>query len=123
MLRSKLIPAAMVAVITLGGAGIALAGSGEREADGRQEIRAVLSAKTSLSQAIAIAERKIGGKAVETGLENRNGAMAYEVKVAKGNRRIQTVLVTLDTGKVAAVKAGHTDRDEDEDEGGEGDRD
>lgn len=113
MLRSRLVPAAMVAVITLGGGGLALAGSGGREADSRQEIRAVLSAKTSLSQAIAIAEQKIGGKAVETGFENRNGAMAYEVKIAKGTS-IQTVLVALDTGKIITEKTVRTDRDEDE---------
>jgi len=103
----------MVAVITLGGAGLALAGSGERETDGRQEISAVLNAKTSLVQAIAIAEQKIGGKAVETGFENRDGAMAYEVKVAKGTG-VQTVLVALDTGKIITVTAVRTDRDEDE---------
>jgi len=101
----------------IAGAGLALAGSGERETDGRQEISAVLNAKTSLVQAIAIAERKIGGKAVETGFENRDGAMAYEIKIAKGNR-IQTVLVALDTGKIITVTATRTDRDEDE--GGEG---
>lgn len=111
MLHSRIIPTTVAAVILLGGAGAVLAGSGGREADGRQEIDAVVNAQTSLSQAIAAAEQKTGGKAVETGLENQDGMMAYEVEIAKGGK-LQKVLVALDTGEVIKVMASDADHEE-----------
>lgn len=112
MLRSKIIPAAMVAVIALGGAGAAFAGSGEKETDEKQEVAAVVNAKTSLAQAIATAEQQTGGKAVDTGLENRDGTMAFEVEVATGST-VQKVLVDLDSGKVIKVMPADADNNED----------
>lgn len=116
MVRSKSILACTVVLITLAGAGAALAG----ENDQQSELNAVTNAKTSLSQAIAAAEQETGGKAVETGLENQDGVMAYEIKVAKGNT-LQKVLVDADSGKVTKVMAAdagdenaeHEDQDED----------
>jgi uncharacterized membrane protein YkoI len=116
MVRSKSILACTVVLITLAGAGAALAG----ENDQQSELNAVTNAKTSLSQAIAAAEQETGGKAVETGLENQDGVMAYEIKVAKGNT-LQRVLVDADSGKVTKVMAAdagdenaeHEDQDED----------
>jgi uncharacterized iron-regulated membrane protein len=116
MVRSKSILACTVVLITLAGAGAALAG----ENDQQSELNAVTNAKTSLSQAIAAAEQETGGKAVETGLENQDGVMAYEIKVAKGNT-LQRVLVDADSGKVTQVMAAdagdenaeHEDQDED----------
>jgi uncharacterized membrane protein YkoI len=116
MRRSKIIPAAMAAVIILGSAGVALSANAETETSRQQEISAVLKAKTSLAQAIAAAEQETGGKAVETGLENQHGVMAYEVKIAKGDT-LQMVLVDLESGKVIKVKAA----DANHEEGGESD--
>lgn len=113
MLNPKIIPAALVAVIALSGAGAAFAADGEREDDDRQEITAAANAKTSLSQVIAAAEQETGGKAIDAGLENQDGAMAYEVKIAKGDV-VQKVLVALDTGKVIKVMAADAERDDDE---------
>jgi uncharacterized membrane protein YkoI len=115
MRRSKIIPAAMAAVIVLGGTGVAFSANAETETNRQQEISAVLKAKTSLAQAIAAAEQETGGKAVETGLENRDGVMAYEVKIAKGDA-LQRVLVDLDSGKVTKVTAADANH-----EGGEND--
>jgi uncharacterized iron-regulated membrane protein len=118
MVRSKSIMACTVVLITLAGAGAALAG----ERDQQSELNAVTNAKTSLSQAIAAAEQETGGKAVETGLENQDGVMAYEIKVAKGNT-LQRVLVDADSGKVTKVMAADADNEnaehEDQDEEGE----
>jgi uncharacterized membrane protein YkoI len=118
MVRSKSILACTVVLITLAGAGAALAG----ENDQQSELYAVTRAKTSLSQAIAAAEEETGGKAVETGLENQDGVMAYEIKIAKGNT-LQRVLVDADSGKVTKVMAADDDHEngehEDENEEGE----
>jgi uncharacterized membrane protein YkoI len=115
VLFSKIILAAMVAVITLVGAGAAFAGSREKETDEQDELSVVTNAKTSLSQAIAAAEQETGGKAVETGIENHDGVfIAYEVRIAKGNT-LQKVFVDLDTGKVIKVAPSDCDDQEDED--------
>lgn len=117
MLRSRILPIPMVAAIALGGAGAAFAG--EKEVDEQQEITTVLSAKTSLAQAIAAAEQQTGGKAIDTGLENQDGNIAYEVMVAKGTT-VQKVLVDLNTGTVLKVMASESqEEDKDEDDGEE----
>jgi uncharacterized membrane protein YkoI len=118
MRRSKIIPAAMAAVIVVGSTGAALSAKAETETNRQQEINAVLKAKTSLAQAIAAAEQDTGGKTVETGLENQDGVMAYEVKIAKGDA-LQKVLVDLDSGKVIKVTSADANRDE----GGENEED
>lgn len=120
MLRSKLLPAAMIAVMAIAGTGAAFAANGSKRhhdeaKDEQAEITAILNAKTSLVQAIAAAEKQTGGKAVETGLENENGVMAYEIEVANGTT-VQKVLVDLDSGqvtKVAAADTGHEEEDDD----------
>jgi uncharacterized membrane protein YkoI len=39
------------------------------------------------AQAIAAAENQVGGKAVETGIEDENGTVAFEVEVLKDGQR------------------------------------
>jgi uncharacterized membrane protein YkoI len=105
----------MAAAVALGGAA-AFAGAGEKEVDEQQEITAVLNAKTSLAQAIAAAEQHTGSKAIDTGLENQDGNIAYEVTVAKGTT-VQEVLVDLNTGTILKVMtSGSEDQDEDDGE-------
>ena len=122
MVRSKIILSSLVALITLAGAGAAFAGENGKETDQQSELNAVTNAKTSLSQAIAAAEQETGGKAVDTGLENQDGVMAYEIEIAKGNT-LQRVLVDADSGKVIKVMAADADHKngehEDQDEEGE----
>lgn len=120
MFRSKILPGAMAGVIALGAAGgVAQARDNERagEHGDAQERAAVLNAKTSLAQAIVVAEQATGGKAIETGLENQDGNIAFEVEVAKGDT-VQKVLVDPKTGTVLKVMAagerggtGHEDED------------
>jgi uncharacterized membrane protein YkoI len=116
MLRSKIVPIAMAAVIAIGGTvGFAYAANNNRggEHEGGQEIASVLNAKTSLAQAIATAEQQSGGKAIDAGLENENGPMAFAVEVAKDNT-IQKVLIDLQTGKVLKVVADDNEQGEHE---------
>jgi uncharacterized membrane protein YkoI len=116
MRRSRILPAA-IASIALGGAAAAFA-AGEKEFDEQKEITTVLNAKISLAQAIAVAEQQTGGKAFDTGLEKRDGNVAYEVTVAQGTT-VQKVLVDMNTGavlKVATSESRDEDDDDDEDE-------
>jgi uncharacterized membrane protein YkoI len=121
MLRSKIVPIAMATVIAVGSAvGLAHAansnhGGANEEA---QEFAALINAKTTLGQAIAAAEQQTGGKAIDAGLENENGTMAFAVEVAKDNT-VQKVLVDLQTGKVLKVVAA----DNEQGENGEHDND
>jgi uncharacterized membrane protein YkoI len=117
MLRSKIIPAAVAVTVALGSA-VVFANEVKQD-DERQEAAAVLNAKTSLAQAIAVAEQQTGGKAIESGIENQNGkVIGYDVKVAKGNI-VQKVVVDLNSGqllKVVPVDAGHGENGEHESE-------
>jgi uncharacterized membrane protein YkoI len=72
MLRSKIISAAVAVTVALGST-VVFAANGAKQDDERQEAAAVLNAKTSLAQAIAAAEQHTGGKAIDSGIENRNG--------------------------------------------------
>ena len=98
MVRSNIMLTTLVALVTLAGASAAFAGEKGNETDQQSELNAVTNAKTSLSQAISAAEQETGGKAVDTGLENQDGVMAYEIEIAKGNT-LQRVLVDSDSGK------------------------
>lgn len=64
----------------------------------RAELSALQSAKVTLSQAVAMAEKHAGGKAIDAGLEERGGKVAYEVEVVK-NGAVETVLVDPASGQ------------------------
>ncbi len=114
MFRNKFIPTALAVAVALGGTGAAFAANGNDKDNERQEVAAVQSAKVSLTQAIAVAEQHVGGKAIESGIENRDGKIVgYEVEVARDNT-VQKVLIDLDTGKV--IKATKVDIDDEDGE-------
>jgi uncharacterized membrane protein YkoI len=111
MLRTKIVPIAMAAVIAVGSTvGVAHAANDKRGGEGAQERATIVSAKISLAQAIAAAEQQAGGKAIDAGLENENGTMAFAIEVAKDNV-VQKVLVDLQTGKVLKVVAADDEED------------
>jgi uncharacterized membrane protein YkoI len=115
MLRTKIVPIAMAAVIAVGSTiGLAHAASNDRggENEGAQERAALVNAKTTLAQAIAAAEQQTGGKAIDAGVENENGAIAFAIEVAKDNT-VQKVLVDLQSGKVLKVAAADSEHGED----------
>ena len=107
----RIIPAGLVAALALGGATAAFAENNGEKANEQHEVSAVTNAKTSLWQAIAAAEQETGGKAVDAGIENQNGAMAYEVEIAKGTS-LQKILVDFASGKVIKVTASNSGCDE-----------
>ena len=114
MLRTKIVPIAMAAVISVGSTvGIAHAQNTHRSAnEGAQELAAVVNAKTTLAQAIAAAEQQTGGKAIDAGLEHENGATAFAIEVAKDNT-VQKVHVDIQSGKVLKVAAADSQHGED----------
>jgi uncharacterized membrane protein YkoI len=104
MFRSKFAVTVTAVVLGIVGTGTAFAASTlhrDYEGAGREEreLSAVVNAKTSLAQAIAVAENQTGGKAVESGVESRNGTMAYEVEISDGTT-VQTVFVDPNSGQV-----------------------
>ena len=114
MLRSRIAAVALASTLGAGLAGVALAASDAKEASEQQEIAAVTSAKTSLSQAIAAAEQQTGGKAVSAAFEDRDGTKGYEVAIASGSK-LQKVLVDPETGNVIKTLANDAKADEDSD--------
>lgn len=68
----------------------------------RLKPEAVNSAKTTLAQAIGIAEQRVGGKAAEAEIDREGDTVGYEVKVAKADGTTQEVKVGADghVGKV-----------------------
>ena len=74
--------------------------------------------KTSLAEAIGIAERSAGGKAMEAEFEaaEDGDAAEIEVEIVKPDLSVLKVSVNPDTGAVMATIAGDADEDEDEDD-------
>ena len=106
----------LVTALTLGTgvADAAMAGSDEQE-NNQAENQAISAASVSLSDATRIAEQKVGGKAEDAGIENRDDkSFFWDVKVRGINGKVQKVLVDMKTGKIAKVMA-----DDNEHEGNE----
>jgi uncharacterized membrane protein YkoI len=113
MKRNVMVVAAL-SVLALG-AGAFAAESHHGEGD---EAAAYAKAKMSLTDAIALAERQTGAKAVEAKLENERGALTFDVEVMK-NDGFQKVVIDAQTGqvlKVGANGAGHDDDGEQDDD-------
>jgi uncharacterized membrane protein YkoI len=66
----------------------------------KAELAGLRTAKTTLAQATATAERQSGGKAIDAGLEETRGKVAYEVEIVK-DRRVRTLTVDPGNGQVA----------------------
>ena len=97
--------------IGVGMAGCAFADSenGGRDDDGA----AMLAAKVTLTDAIAAAEKEAGGKAIDAGMDDEDGALFIAVNVAQGET-IQKVLIDPQTGKVVKITAADDGDDDDE---------
>jgi uncharacterized membrane protein YkoI len=84
-----------------------VAGSGQTtpqsklDQEDMQELQAAKNAQTSLVQAVQAAEQKQGGKAIDAGLEARNGKVAYELELVK-NGQLRTVTVDPQNGQLAS---------------------
>ncbi len=71
----------------------------EKEA---KELQLFSQAKISLSDAIKVAEQKIGGKAVEAELDDESEAVQFEVEVLKDGK-FHKVMVDGETGHILKV--------------------
>jgi len=106
MVRNSLL--AVATIVALGGAaGLALAGDKLDAA----EMAKLAAAKTTLSQAIAIAEKETGGKAIDADFDNKNGTLSLEIEVLKDNS-VSMVTIDADTGKVLKVATAASENDE-----------
>jgi uncharacterized membrane protein YkoI len=111
--RNKLVAAVLVGTIAagaLGPVGTAYAKS-ERTTN---EAAVIAGAKITLAQAIAAAENQVGGKAVETGIEDENGTVAFEVEVLKDGQRHE-VLVDPQSGEVLKTTMSDSEDNESDD--------
>jgi uncharacterized membrane protein YkoI len=114
----KFVAAASGALLAVAGGRVLAA---EKHGHGDQGDLATLGqTRITLADAVAAAERQTGGKAMEAGVEQENGAAVYEVKVASNNA-VQKVTVDAQSGKVLKVGAsadghgGDGDGEEDDD--------
>ena len=100
MSTKRIVVLAVAGLIATGAAG--RLGYAEEHGD-QGDVQALANSKISLSQAIATAEQKAGGKAVGAGVDNENEAARIAVEVAS-NQGVKTVLVDPQTGQVTGTK-------------------
>ena len=102
MNRSRTLSAIAAAVIAFGASGAALASpKGGEEA---QEIATVLGAKTSIAQAIAAAEQKTGGRALQIDVDKASGAYVYEIKTLSKDK-LTEVLIDPASGQILKTRS------------------
>ncbi len=94
---------ALVALVTLGAQGVALAKARPIAQSGRSEISRLVNARTSLIQAIRIAEKNHGGKIFSIKGETNNGSVYYEISGINDGR---TKFIKLDpaNGRIISTK-------------------
>lgn len=68
-----------------------------------KDLRLLDEAKISLTAAIEIAEKHVGGKAIEADLDRENGKAVYDVSVIKAQKEYDVRLDAV-TGEVLRVK-------------------
>ncbi len=88
-----------------------IAGAAAAEENASDEAQIMSSAKISIAEAIAAAEKETGGKAVETDVRNRDGSAHFEITIQKGVER-QEVLVDGQTGHVVKTVANDGDEND-----------
>jgi len=90
---------AFMAILVIGliGAGAASAAQGNDGQDDAVEFAKLGGAKVSLSEAIAAAEQKFGGKAVNAALDNEQTTPTFEIELMSASGS-QTVSVDGQTG-------------------------
>lgn len=75
---------------------------------------AIVKAKTSLSQAVTLAEQHANGKAARAEYENSKHGWVYDVEVIAGGK-VFDVTVDADKGTVISSTEDKVDRDDDQD--------
>ncbi|WP_292177526.1 hypothetical protein [Brevundimonas sp.] len=107
MTRKRLVfglsAAALVTLAALGGVAYASSTASPEQEDERGEIAAINGARVSLAQAVGIAERQGGGKAMEASFDDETGGR-WEVEIAAG-QTVRTFAVDMTTGTASAMTA------------------
>lgn len=123
---------ATVAALVFSLAGTAtLAYAGEIESNGTPaETLALQNAKISLSEAVRTAEAHAQGKAINSGINDENGVVTYQVEVQTTEGKRHDVFVDMQNGKVISMataddnegqaNAGGNDEGEEREEKDEG---
>jgi uncharacterized membrane protein YkoI len=107
----------ILAIATIAALGAAAGVAYAEDKPDSQEMAKLMEAKTSLAQAIAIAEKETGGKAINADFGSEDGVTTLEVEVLK-DKNVSKVVVDAETGKVLKVAAADA---EDGENGGEND--
>ncbi len=76
---------------------------GAQASEVTKDLRLLEEAKISLTEAIQIAEKHVGGKAIEADLDRENGKAVYDVSVIKAESEHEVRLDAV-TGDVLRVK-------------------
>ena len=85
-------------------AAVVLSGCGVFEEHDRDKNAALLQSKVSLADAIGIAERNSGGKAIRAGAEEEDGAVLIMVLTAQRNK-VQKVFIDPQTGAIVKSRS------------------
>lgn len=108
MKRKLMFPALIIAAGVATAAGLAYA---KESSSSDNEAAADLGkAKISLSQAVATAETKAGGRATRAELDGKGGVAAYKVEVVTPDHKVMDVKVDAVDGKVLSSLADTADR-------------
>lgn len=117
MLRSKLLTAALVGTLAAGTLGGSVAAYARNGGDTPTDEAAIMAnAKVTMAEAIATAEREVGGKAAGSGIEDQDGKVYLEVQVLKGGTR-HKVLIDPQSGKVVKTVTADNEQNENGHEG------
>ena len=107
-MSSKLSAVLGTVIISVAMCTMAYAGQSSRHEN--DAIADLSKAQVSITQAIAIAEQSVGGKATRAELENEGHGLIYKVEVANtATKKVMNVHVDAASGKVLTTKEDHVD--------------
>ena len=86
-----------------------LSGCGVFDEHGHNRNTAMLQSKVSLGEAITIAEKETGGRAIRAGADEEEGAVLIKVSISQDSK-IKKVFIDPQTGKIVKTR---TDEDND----------
>ena len=81
----------------------ALSGCGVFDEHGHDRDTAMLRSKVSLAEAITIAEKETGGRAIRAGADEEDGAVLIKVSISQNNK-MQRVFIDTQTGKIVKTQ-------------------
>jgi Peptidase propeptide and YPEB domain len=121
MLTKKLVAGLVLFPLVVGIISPAFAeGKSETGESNVNETQALMNAKISIGDAIKTAEAEGKGKAVDSGLNDENGEISYQVEVVAADGKRTDVFVDLQTGKVLKMAAADAAEEGGDNEASEG---